>query len=186
MRKGEAELFLQLEKTKDMLVHNREKSNGILWRMLIEEGKKSWYHSRKCNGALKAWLSVPRSFSMCSRNLVVPEFARGFFVGGAWIFEAYAVRTLIKFRHLRRKISRKGRCIRDFESTSLICSRNFVVPGSAGAHRYAVIISQKSVLRPLFSCQIRCAMLQSLLFKRNMNSNPQSEQPERWKGQDYV
>ena len=30
MRKGEAELFLQLEKTKDMLVHNREKSNGIL------------------------------------------------------------------------------------------------------------------------------------------------------------
>ena len=36
------------------------------------------------------------------------------------MFEAYAARTLIKSRHLRQKISRKSRCIRDSESTLYI------------------------------------------------------------------
>ncbi len=54
---------------------------------------------------------------MFSRNFSVPDFARRFFVSCAQIFEAYAVRTLIKFGCDWRKISRKGRCMKDSERT---------------------------------------------------------------------
>lgn len=54
---------------------------------------------------------------MCSRNLFVLDFARRFFVSCAQIFEAYAVRTLIKFGCDWRKIGRKGKCMKDSEST---------------------------------------------------------------------
>ena len=55
---------------------------------------------------------------MYSRNLFVLDFARRFFVGCAQIFEAYAVRTVIKFGCDWRKIDRKGKCMKDSESTS--------------------------------------------------------------------
>ena len=58
---------------------------------------------------------------MYSRNLFVLDFARRFFVSCAQIFEAYAVRTLIKFGCDWRKIGRKGKCMKDSESTFL-CS----------------------------------------------------------------
>ena len=54
---------------------------------------------------------------MYSRNLFVLDFARKFFVSCAQIFEAYAVRTLIKFGCDWRKIGRKSRCRKDSEST---------------------------------------------------------------------
>ena len=55
--------------------------------------------------------------NMYSRNLFVLDFARRFFVSCAQIFEAYAVRTLIKFGCGWRKIGRKSRCMKDSEST---------------------------------------------------------------------
>ena len=55
---------------------------------------------------------------MFSRNLSVLDFVRRFFVSCAQIFEAYAVRTLIKFGCDWRKIGRKGKCMKDSESTS--------------------------------------------------------------------
>jgi 16S rRNA processing protein RimM len=57
---------------------------------------------------------------MYSRNLFVLDFARRFFVSCAQIFEAYAVRTLIKFGCDWRKIGRKGKCMKDSESTCYI------------------------------------------------------------------
>ena len=57
-------------------------------------------------------------YTMCSRNLFVLDFTRRFFVRCVQIFEAYAVRTLIKFERGWRKISRKSRCGKDSESTS--------------------------------------------------------------------
>ena len=47
---------------------------------------------------------------MYSRNLFVLDFVRRFFVSCAQIFEAYAVRTLMKFGCDWRKISRKSKC----------------------------------------------------------------------------
>jgi len=47
-------------------------------------------------------------------NLYVPDFVRGFFVICVQIFEAYAVRTLIKSGRSWRKISHKGRCIEHY------------------------------------------------------------------------
>ena len=55
---------------------------------------------------------------MYSGNLFVLDFVRRFFVSCAQIFEAYAVRTLIKFGCDWRKIGRKGKCMKDSESTS--------------------------------------------------------------------
>ena len=55
---------------------------------------------------------------MYSRNLFVLDFVRRFFVSCAQIFEAYAVRTLMKFGCDWRKISHKGRCRKDSERTS--------------------------------------------------------------------
>ena len=57
---------------------------------------------------------------MYSRNLFMLDFVRSFFVSCAQIFEAYAVRTLIKFGCNWRKIGRKGKCIKDSESTSFL------------------------------------------------------------------
>ena len=57
---------------------------------------------------------------MYSRNLFVLAFARRFFVSCAQIFEAYAVRTLIKFGCDWRKIDCKGKCMKDSESTSVM------------------------------------------------------------------
>ena len=54
---------------------------------------------------------------MCSRNLFVLDFTRRFFVRCVQIFEAYAVRTLIKFERGWRKIGRKSKCRKDSEST---------------------------------------------------------------------
>ena len=59
------------------------------------------------------------AYLMYSRNLFVLDFARRFFVSCAQIFEAYAVRTLIKFGCGWRKIGRKSRCMKDSESTYL-------------------------------------------------------------------
>ena len=47
------------------------------------------------------------------------DFVRRFFVSCAQIFEAYAVRTLMKFGCDWRKISHKIKCMEDSESTSL-------------------------------------------------------------------
>ena len=55
---------------------------------------------------------------MYSRNLFVLDFARRFFVNCAQISEAYAVRTSMKFGGNWRKIGRKGKCMKDSESTS--------------------------------------------------------------------
>ena len=54
---------------------------------------------------------------MCSRNLFVLDFTRRFFVRCVRIFEAYAVRTLIKFERGWRKIGRKSKCRKDSERT---------------------------------------------------------------------
>ena len=54
---------------------------------------------------------------MCSQNLFVLDFTRRFFVRCVQIFEAYAVRTLIKFERGWRKIGRKSKCRKDSEST---------------------------------------------------------------------
>ena len=56
---------------------------------------------------------------MYSRNLFVLDFVRRFFVSCAQIFEAYAVRTLMKFGCDWRKISHKSKCKKDSESTFL-------------------------------------------------------------------
>ena len=64
---------------------------------------------------------VWKIYNMYSQNLFVLDFARRFFVSCAQIFEAYAVRTLIKFGCDWRKIGRKGKCMKDSESTFL-CS----------------------------------------------------------------
>ena len=53
---------------------------------------------------------------MYSRNLFVLDFVRRFFVSCAQIFEAYAVRTLMKFGCDWRKISHKSKCKKDSES----------------------------------------------------------------------
>ena len=55
---------------------------------------------------------------MYSQNLFVLDFVRRFFVSCAQIFEAYAVRTLMKFGCDWRKISHKSKCKKDSESTS--------------------------------------------------------------------
>ena len=54
---------------------------------------------------------------MYSRNLFVLDFTRRFFVRCVQIFEAYAVRTLIKFERVWRKIGRKSKCRKDSERT---------------------------------------------------------------------
>ena len=46
------------------------------------------------------------------------DFVRRFFVSCAQIFEAYAVRTLMKFGCDWRKISHKSKCKKDSESIS--------------------------------------------------------------------
>ena len=70
----------------------------------------------KCNLHIKTSLLI----FMHSRNLFVLDFMRRFFVRCARIFEAYAVRTLIKFGCIWRKISHKSKCNKDSESTFLI------------------------------------------------------------------
>ena len=55
---------------------------------------------------------------MYSRNLFVLDFARRFFVSCAKISEALALRPPLKFGCDWRKIGRKGKCMKDFESTS--------------------------------------------------------------------
>ena len=55
--------------------------------------------------------------NMYSRNLFVLDFTRRFFARCVQIFEAYAVRTLIKFERGWRKIGRKSKCRKDSEST---------------------------------------------------------------------
>ena len=54
---------------------------------------------------------------MYSRNLFVLDLVRRFFVSCVQIFEAYAVRTLMKFGYDWRKISHKSKCKKDSEST---------------------------------------------------------------------
>ena len=54
---------------------------------------------------------------MYSRNLFVLDFTRRFFVSCVQIFEAYAVRTLMKFERGWRKIGRKSERRKDSEST---------------------------------------------------------------------
>ena len=54
---------------------------------------------------------------MYSRNLFVLDFVRRFFVSCVQIFEAYAVRMLMKFGYDWRKISHKSKCKKDSEST---------------------------------------------------------------------
>ena len=56
---------------------------------------------------------------MYSRNLFMLDFVRRFFVSCAQIFEAYSVRTLMKFGCGWRKISHKSKCKKDSESTFL-------------------------------------------------------------------
>ena len=78
---------------------------------------------------------------MYARNLFVLDFARGFFVICAQIFEAYAVRTLIKFGCDWRKIGRKGKCMKDSESTyiiltALLFSANMIVTIFANIIQY--------------------------------------------------
>ena len=78
---------------------------------------------------------------MYSRNLFVLDFARRFFVSCAQIFEAYAVRTLIKFGCDWRKIGRKGKCMKDSESTytiltALLFSANMIVTVFANIIQY--------------------------------------------------
>ena len=62
----------------------------------------------------------PPFYLMYSRNFFVLDFVRRFFVSCAQIFEAYAVRTLIKFGCDWRKIGRKGKCMKDSESTFIM------------------------------------------------------------------
>ena len=57
---------------------------------------------------------------MYSWNLFVLDFVRRFFVSCAQFFEAYAVRTLMKFGCGWRKISHKSTCKKDSESTYYI------------------------------------------------------------------
>ena len=54
---------------------------------------------------------------MYSRNLFVLDFVRNFLSIVPNFFEAYAVRTLIKFERGWRKIGRKSKCRKDSEST---------------------------------------------------------------------
>ena len=54
----------------------------------------------------------------------MPDFARRFFVSCAQISETYAVRTLMKFGCSWRKISRKGRCRKDFLEDIVMERRN--------------------------------------------------------------
>ena len=61
------------------------------------------------------YLSIEKN--MFDWNLYVPDFVRGFFVICVQIFEAYAVRTLIKSGRSWRKISHKGRCMEDSDRT---------------------------------------------------------------------
>ena len=58
-------------------------------------------------------------YNMYFRNLFVLDFMRRFFVSCAQIFEAYAVRTLMKLGCDWRKISHKSKCRKDSESTSI-------------------------------------------------------------------
>ena len=57
---------------------------------------------------------------MFSQNLSVPDFVRRFFVSCAQISEALALRPPLKFGCDWRKISRKGKCRKDSESTFLM------------------------------------------------------------------
>ena len=54
---------------------------------------------------------------MYSRNLFVLDFARRFFVSCAQILEALALRPPLKSGCDWRKIGRKGKCMKDSEST---------------------------------------------------------------------
>nr|DAZ10251.1 MAG TPA: hypothetical protein [Caudoviricetes sp.] len=56
---------------------------------------------------------------MYSRNLFMLDFVRRFFVSCAQFFEAYAVRTLMKFGCGWRKISHESKRKKDSESTFL-------------------------------------------------------------------
>ena len=70
-------------------------------------------------------------------NLYVPDFVRGFFVICVQIFEAYAVRTLIKSGRSWRKISHKGRCMETLRS-------NITQP--AGLTKWAALPAQPNLL----------------------------------------
>ena len=62
---------------------------------------------------------------MYSRNLFVLDFVRNFLSIVPKFFEAYAVRTLMKFGCDWRKIGHKGRCSKDFERTFINISDFF-------------------------------------------------------------
>ncbi len=71
----------------------------------------------------EADMSAFRTNAMClmfSRSFFVPDFVRRFFVSCVQIFEAYAVRTLMKFGRNWRKIGHKGRYMKDSEKTSYL------------------------------------------------------------------
>ena len=65
-------------------------------------------------------------YSMYSRYLFVLDFVRRFFVSCAQIFEAYAVRTLMKFGCYWRKSSHESKCKKDSESTYLLTGGFYV------------------------------------------------------------
>ena len=62
---------------------------------------------------------------MYSRNLFVLDLVRRFLVSCAQIFEAYAVRTLMKFGCDWRKLSHKSKCKKDSESTQIYEEGNY-------------------------------------------------------------
>ena len=85
------------------------------------------YHEKSCTGFLQREVNMDiRSdatasgkFIICTLRIFLYLILReDFFVSCAQIFEAYAVRTLIKFGCGWRKIDRKSRCRKDSESTS--------------------------------------------------------------------
>ena len=65
------------------------------------------------------FLQVGKSASMYSRNLFVLDFARRFLS----VVPQFLRRTLIKFGCDWQKIDRKGKCMKDSESTSSIKGR---------------------------------------------------------------
>ena len=94
--------------------------------------------------------------SMYSRILFVLDFVRRFFVRCAKIFEAYAVRTLMKFGCKWRKIGRKGKCRKDSESTFNLQDLSF----NAHSYVYAISIIYTSIRLSDYirnsSCKARC------------------------------
>ena len=62
---------------------------------------------------------------MYSRNLFVLDFARRFFVSCAQILEALALRPPLKFGCDWRKIGRKGKCMKDSESTFYLFLKSY-------------------------------------------------------------